>query len=141
MDILYTAEATSSGGREGRVRTSDGVVDLPLSMPKELGGLGKPGTSNPEELFAAGYAACFLGAMKFVASQGGTAKVPNDATVTSTVGIGPRSEGGFGIDVGLDISLPGVDRAAAEELVEKAHQVCPYSNATRNNVDVRLKVA
>ena len=139
VDVKYTTTATATGGRDGHSATKDGALDVQLSTPKELGGGGGPG-NNPEQLFAVGYAACFLGAMKFVASQGGTAKVPNDATVTSTVGIGPRSEGGFGIDVGLDISLPGVDRAAAEELVEKAHQVCPYSNATRNNVDVKLSV-
>ncbi|MFZ1428204.1 MAG: organic hydroperoxide resistance protein [Geminicoccaceae bacterium] len=139
VDVKYTTTATATGGRDGHSATKDGALDVQLSTPKELGGGGGPG-NNPEQLFAVGYAACFLGAMKFVASQGGTAKVPNDASVTSTVGIGPRSEGGFGIDVGLDISLPGVDRAAAEELVEKAHQVCPYSNATRNNVPVRLRV-
>lgn len=139
VDVKYTTTATATGGRDGHAATKDGALDVKLSTPKELGGGGGPG-NNPEQLFAAGYAACFLGAMKFVASQGGSAKVPNDASVTSTVGIGPRSEGGFGIDVGLDISLPGVDRAAAEELVEKAHQVCPYSNATRNNVPVRLRV-
>jgi lipoyl-dependent peroxiredoxin len=111
-----------------------------LSTPKELGGAGGPG-NNPEQLFAAGYAACFIGAIKFVASQGGTAKVPNDTSVTATVGTGPRSEGGFGIDVQLDISLPGVPRDQAQALVEKAHQVCPYSNATRTNVPVRLNVA
>ena len=139
VDVKYTTSATATGGRDGHSATKDGALDVQLSTPKELGGGGGPG-NNPEQLFAVGYAACFLGAMKFVASQGGTTKVPNDATVTSTVGIGPRSEGGFGIDVGLDISLPGVERAAAEELVEKAHQVCPYSNATRNNVPVRLRV-
>lgn len=139
VDVKYTTTATATGGRDGHSATKDGALDVQMSTPKELGGGGGPG-NNPEQLFAVGYAACFLGAMKFVASQGGTTKVPNDASVTSTVGIGPRSEGGFGIDVGLDISLPGVDRAAAEELVEKAHQVCPYSNATRNNVPVRLKV-
>ena len=139
VDVKYTTTATATGGRDGHAATKDGALDVKLSTPKELGGGGGPG-NNPEQLFAAGYAACFLGAMKFVASQGGTAKVPNDASVTSTVGIGPRSEGGFGIDVALEISLPGVDRAAAEELVEKAHQVCPYSNATRNNVPVRLSV-
>ena len=139
VDVKYTTTATATGGRDGHSATKDGALDVQLSTPKELGGGGGPG-NNPEQLFAVGYAACFLGAMKFVASQGGTTKVPNDASVTSTVGIGPRSEGGFGIDVGLDISLPGVDRAAAEELVEKAHQVCPYSNATRNNVPVRLRV-
>ena len=95
--------------------------------------------TNPEQLFAAGYAACFIGAMKFVASQGGP-KVPADAAVTSTVGIGPRSEGGFGLAVELAVSLPGLSRADAEALVEKAHQVCPYSNATRGNVDVKLTV-
>ena len=111
---------------------------MSLPVPKSLGGPGGEGT-NPEQLFAAGYAACFLGAMKFVASQGGP-KVPAETTVTSTVGIGPRSEGGFGLDVALAISLPGVPRADAEALVAKAHQVCPYSNATRNNIDVKLTV-
>jgi lipoyl-dependent peroxiredoxin len=139
VDVKYTTSATATGGRDGRSTTKDGSLDVKLATPKELGGGGGPG-NNPEQLFAAGYAACFLGAMKFVASQGGTAKVPNDATVTSTVGIGPRSEGGFGITVALDIGLPGVDKAQAQELVEKAHQVCPYSNATRNNVPVRLNV-
>jgi Ohr subfamily peroxiredoxin len=138
VDVKYTTTATATGGRDGRAATKDGSLDVQLSTPKELGGGGGPG-NNPEQLFAAGYAACFLGAMKFVASQGGP-RVPNDASVTSTVGIGPRSEGGFGIDVALDVSLPGLDRSEAESLVEKAHQVCPYSNATRNNVDVRLRV-
>jgi Ohr subfamily peroxiredoxin len=140
VDVKYTTSATATGGRDGRSATKDGSLNVKLATPKELGGGGGPG-NNPEQLFAAGYAACFLGAMKFVASQGGTAKVPNDATVTSTVGIGPRSEGGFGITVALDIGLPGVDQAQAQELVEKAHQVCPYSNATRGNVDVKLNVA
>ena len=139
VDVKYTTTATATGGRDGRAATKDGSFSVNLSTPKELGGGGGPG-NNPEQLFAAGYAACFLGAMKFVASQGGP-KVPNDASVTSTVGIGPRSEGGFGIDVALDVSLPGVDRAEAQTLVEKAHQVCPYSNATRNNIDVGLTVA
>jgi lipoyl-dependent peroxiredoxin len=138
VDVKYTTTATATGGRDGRAATKDGAFKVDLSTPKELGGGGGPG-NNPEQLFAAGYAACFLGAMKFVSSQGGP-KVPNDASVTSTVGIGPRSEGGFGIDVALDVSLPGLDRAEAQALVEKAHQVCPYSNATRNNVDVRLRV-
>ena len=139
VNVIYRTTATATGGRDGHAKTKDGAFDVTLSTPKELGGAGKPG-NNPEQLFAAGYAACFLGAMKFVASQGGTAKVPADASVAATVGIGPRSEGGFGLDIGLDISLPGVPHAQAEELVEKAHQVCPYSNATRNNVAVRLKV-
>ena len=116
----------------------DGALDVKLTTPKELGGGGGAG-NNPEQLFAAGYAAGFIGAMKFVASQGGP-KVPADATVTSTVGIGPRSEGGFGLDIDLAVSLPGLPKAEAEALVAKAHQVCPYSNATRGNVDVRLTV-
>ncbi len=138
VDVKYTTQATATGGRDGKAATKDGSFSVSLSTPKELGGGGGTG-NNPEQLFAAGYAACFLGAMKFVASQGGP-KVPENTTVTSSVGIGPRSEGGFGIDVGLDISLPGVPRDQAEELVQKAHQVCPYSNATRNNVPVRLNV-
>ena len=140
VDVKYRTTATATGGRDGRAATKDGSLDVKLATPKELGGAGGAG-NNPEQLFAAGYAACFLGAMKFVASQGGTAKVPDDATVTATVGIGPRSEGGFGIDAELEVRLPGVPREQAEALVEKAHQVCPYSNATRNNVPVRLKVA
>ena len=138
VDVKYTTSATATGGRDGRSKTKDGSLDVQLSTPKELGGGGGAG-NNPEQLFAAGYAACFLGAMKHVASQGGP-KVPGDTSVTATVGIGPRSEGGFGLDVQLDVSLPGLDRAEAQSLVEKAHQVCPYSNATRNNVPVRLNV-
>jgi lipoyl-dependent peroxiredoxin len=138
VDVKYTTTATATGGRDGRAATKDGAFKVDLSTPKELGGAGGSG-NNPEQLFAAGYAACFLGAMKAVAAQGGP-KVPNDTSVTSSVGIGPRSEGGFGLDVALDVSLPGLDRAEAQALVEKAHQVCPYSNATRNNVDVRLRV-
>ena len=138
VNVLYTTEATATGGRDGHSVTKDGTLDVQLSTPKELGGAGGPG-NNPEQLFAAGYSACFLGAMKFVASQGGP-KVPHDTTVTAHVGMGPRSEGGFGIDVQLDVHLPGLTQAEAEALVEKAHQVCPYSNATRNNVPVRLKV-
>ena len=138
VNVLYTTEATATGGRDGRAATKDGTLDVKLSTPKELGGGGGAG-NNPEQLFAAGYSACFLGAMKFVASQGGP-KVPDATTVTATVGMGPRSEGGFGIDVELAVSLPGLAHADAEALVEKAHQVCPYSNATRNNVPVRLKV-
>ncbi len=136
--VLYTTAATATGGRDGHAATKDGSLDVKLATPKELGGAGGPG-NNPEQLFAAGYSACFLGAMKFVASQGGP-KVPPDTTVTATVGIGPRSEGGFGLDVALDISLPGLPRDEAQALVEKAHEVCPYSNATRNNVPVRLNV-
>ena len=137
-NVLYRTTATAPGGRDGQAATKDGSFQVKLSTPKELGGAGGPG-NNPEQLFASGYAACFIGAMKFVASQGGP-KVPADTTVTATVGIGPRSEGGFGIDVALDISLPGLPKAEAQALVEKAHQVCPYSNATRNNVPVRLNL-
>lgn len=139
VNVLYQTSARATGGRDGHSATLDGAVDVKLTTPKELGGAGGGGV-NPEQLFATGYAACFLGAMKFVASQGGTAKVPADTTVTSTVGIGPRSEGGFGLEIALAVSLPGVDRAAAEDLVAKAHQICPYSNATRNNIDVKLSV-
>jgi osmotically inducible protein OsmC len=138
VKVLYRTNATATGGRDGRAATADGSFEVKLATPKELGGGGGPG-NNPEQLFAAGYAACFIGAMKAVASQGGP-KVPADAKVTADVGIGPRSEGGFGLDIALQVSLPGLDRAEAEALVAKAHQVCPYSNATRNNVDVRLTV-
>jgi Ohr subfamily peroxiredoxin len=139
VDVKYRTAATATGGRDGRAATADGSLDVKLAIPQELGGPGGAG-NNPEQLFAAGYAACFLGAMKAAAAQGGTAKVPNDAAVTASVGIGPRSEGGFGLDVQLDVTLPGVPREAAQALVEKAHQICPYSNATRGNVAVRLNV-
>ncbi len=138
VNVLYRTSARATGGRDGHSATLDRAVDVNLSTPKELGGAGGTGV-NPEQLFATGYAACFLGAMKFVASQGGP-KVPEDANVTATVGIGPRSEGGFGLEIALQISVPGIEHDAAETLVAKAHQVCPYSNATRNNVDVKLTV-
>jgi Ohr subfamily peroxiredoxin len=138
VKVLYRTSARATGGRDGHSATLDGAVDVNLSTPKELGGAGGDGV-NPEQLFATGYAACFIGAMKFVASQGGQ-KVPADTAVTATVGIGPRSEGGFGLDIALEVSLPGLAREEAEALVAKAHEVCPYSNATRNNVDVRLSV-
>jgi len=138
VNVLYSTQASASGGRDGEAATADGSLKVKLSTPKELGGGGGPG-NNPEQLFAAGYSACFIGAMKFVASQGGP-KVPNDAKVTATIGIGPRSEGGFGITAALEISLPGLPHDQAEALVHKAHEVCPYSNATRGNVDVTLKV-
>jgi Ohr subfamily peroxiredoxin len=138
VNVLYQTAARATGGRDGHSATLDGTFDVNLTIPKELGGPGGPG-ANPEKLFAAGYAACFLGAMKFVASQGGP-KVPNDAAVTATVGIGPRQEGGFGLAVALSISVPNLPKAEAEALVAKAHQVCPYSNATRNNIDVKLTV-
>jgi Ohr subfamily peroxiredoxin len=138
VNVLYSTQAKATGGRDGQAATLDGSFSVKLTTPKELGGGGGAG-NNPEQLFAAGYAACFIGAMKFVASQGGP-KVPADASVTSTVGIGPRSEGGFGLEVSLAVSLPGLDRADAEALVAKAHEICPYSNATRNNIDVQLTV-
>ena len=136
--VLYRAEASANGGRDGKARSSDGVLDVSLATPRELGGAGGQGT-NPEQLFAAGYSACFLGAMKFVASQQ-KVQLPPDTTVNGKVGIGQIPQG-FGIEVELNVSLPGMDRQAAQELVEKAHQVCPYSNATRGNIDVKLNVA
>jgi osmotically inducible protein OsmC len=139
VNVLYRTAATATGGRDGHAATADGALDVQLATPRELGGAGGPG-NNPEQLFAAGYSACFLGAMKFVASQGGP-RVPAETSVKAEVGIGPRSEGGFGLEVALTVTLPGMPRAEAETLVEKAHQVCPYSNATRGNLDVRLTVA
>ncbi|MEA3390067.1 organic hydroperoxide resistance protein [Sphingobium sp. CCH11-B1] len=139
VNALYTTRATSTGGRDGESRTEDGRFAVKLSTPKELGGAGGEGT-NPEQLFAAGYSACFIGALKVAGGQL-KIRVPAETSVTATVGIGPRSEGGFGITADLTISLPGLDRADAEKLVEAAHQICPYSNATRNNVDVGLTVA
>lgn len=137
--ILYSTRATATGGRDGSARTDDGAFEVTLGTPKELGGNGQG--NNPEQLFASGYAACFIGAMKFVASQGGHAKVPADATVSATVGIGPRADKGFGLAVELEIDLPGVPRAEAEALVAQADTVCPYSHAVRGNIDVKLIVA
>lgn len=133
--VLYRAHVKATGGRDGRAVSSDGVVDLKLTTPKELGGAGGAAT-NPEQLFAAGYSACFLGAMKFVAAQNKIA-IPADVSVDGSVGIG-QIPTGFGIEVELKISLPGLERAAAEDLIAKAHIVCPYSNATRGNIDVSL---
>jgi Ohr subfamily peroxiredoxin len=135
--VLYTAHAKSTGGREGRAVSSDGVLDVKLTTPKELGGNGAPGT-NPEQLFAAGYSACFIGAMKFVGGRDKIA-VPADVSIDASVGIGPIPNG-FGIQVEMKISLPGLDRETAEKLVQAAHVVCPYSNATRGNIDVTLTV-
>jgi Ohr subfamily peroxiredoxin len=138
--ILYSTSATANGGRDGRSRTADGALDVVLATPKELGGNGEG--NNPEQLFAAGYAACFLGAMKFAASQDkALPRVPSDATVTATVGIGPREDKGFGIAVALEIILPGVERAAAEALVAEADTICPYSHATRGNIEMKISVA
>lgn len=135
MKALYSATATSTGGRDGRSISSDEKLNLALSTPKELGGAGGEGT-NPEQLFAAGYSACFIGAMKLVASQQKIA-VPSDLTVTATIGIGPNDKGaGFIISADMAVSLPGVDTAVAEKLIADAHEVCPYSNATRGNIEV-----
>jgi len=139
MSVLYTAHATSTGGRDGRAVSSDKNLDVKLSAPKELGGAGAEGT-NPEQLFAAGYSACFLSAMKFVAGQQ-KKTIPADTTVSADVGVGPNDKGGFALDIELRVSLPGMDAADAQTLVDTAHQVCPYSNATRGNVDVRVKLA
>jgi Ohr subfamily peroxiredoxin len=137
MKILYEAVATSSGGRTGQARSSDGRLAVALDTVKELGGAGGAGT-NPEQLFAAGYSACYHSALKFVAGQK-KVKVPAESAVTAHVGIGPNEKGvGFALDVTLEVSLPGLDRAEAQALVEEAHRVCPYSNATRGNIDVKL---
>lgn len=135
--VLYTAHATATGGREGQARSSDGVLDLKLTTPKELGGNGAVGT-NPEQLFAAGYSACFIGALKFVAGKAKVA-LPTDTRIDGHVGIG-QIPTGFGIEVELKIHLPGLAPELANELVQKAHIVCPYSNATRGNIDVTLTV-
>jgi Ohr subfamily peroxiredoxin len=135
--VLYRGNAKSTGGREGKSVSSDGVLDVKLTTPKELGGNGAVGT-NPEQLFAAGYSACFLGAMKFVGGRDKIA-VPADTSIDATVGIGAIPTG-FGIEVELKISLPGLDRETADKLVQAAHIVCPYSNATRGNIDVTLTI-
>ena len=139
--IVYTAHASATGGREGQAKSDDGLLDVKLITPKEMGGAG--GGVNPEQLFAAGYSACFLGAMKFVAGQE-KITIPADTQVEGAVGIGPFGDGpvpaGFNIAVELKITVPGMDKAAVEALVEKTHKVCPYSNATRGNIDVTLTV-
>jgi osmotically inducible protein OsmC len=136
MSTVYTAAAMSTGdGRNGHVRSSDGLIDQDLATPKEMGGAG--GATNPEQLFAAGYAACFHSALKMIA---GKRKAPiTDSSVSAEVGIGPNDQGGFQLTVSLNAELAGVDQATADELVEAAHQVCPYSNATRGNIDVTVE--
>jgi lipoyl-dependent peroxiredoxin len=135
--VLYTARATAQGGRDGHTASDDGKLDVTVAPPKEMGGNGE-GT-NPEQLFAAGFASCFHSALKLVARR--AKQNADDSTVTAAVGIGPINGGaGYGLEVELVVSLPGVDRAVAEELVAKAHEVCPYSNATRGNVQVDLRV-
>ena len=139
MPILYTTKASATGGRAGHGASEDGVLDVTLTVPKELGGDGARGT-NPEQLFATGYSACFLGALKFVAGKE-KVKIPDEAKVTATVGIGPRGDGGgCGIEAALQVSVPGVDKAVVEDLVSKAHVVCRYSQATRGNLDVKTTV-
>lgn len=135
MKNLYEAKASATGGRNGRVKTSDGVLDLQLSLPKGLGGQGGA-LPNPEQLFAAGYAACFDNALSLVASKQGVQL--SGARIDATVGIGPREGGGFGLTVRLDASMPGLPREQALKLLEAADAVCPYSNAIRGNVDVTL---
>ncbi len=138
MNELYTAMATAEGGREGKVASSDGNLDLQLTLPKGLGGPESPGTTNPEQLFAAGYAACFHSAVKLVGKQ---MKVDTDrSTVTAVVGIGAEDGGGFGLGVELEVNLPGLDHDKAEAVAARAHEVCPYSNATRGNIAVDLSV-
>ncbi|MBX9959329.1 MAG: organic hydroperoxide resistance protein [Burkholderiaceae bacterium] len=134
--VVYTAKAHTTGGREGRSITDDGLLDVKLSPPKAMGGAG--GATNPEQLFAAGYSACFMGAIKHVAGMKKVA-VPADAAIDAEVDIGPIPQG-FGIAVRLAVSLPGLDRAVAQDLVDTAHQVCPYSNATRGNIVVDLRL-
>ncbi len=140
MKILYRAEATATGGRTGSAKSSDGRLAVTLDTVKELGGAGGEGT-NPEQLFAAGYSACFLGALKYVAGQK-KVKLTEETNVTATVGIGQRDDGkGFGLDIALSVTLPGVDRDVAEELVAQADIVCPYSHLAHNGAAVRLSVA
>lgn len=137
MKVLYTTEASATGGRTGSAATSDGAFAVTLTTPKELGGPGGAG-NNPEQLFAAGYSACFLGAVKFVGAQK-KVQIAEDSKVTATVGIGPRDDGeGFGLDVALAVSLPGLERDVAQAVVDQAHIVCPYSHATRSGLDVRV---
>ena len=137
QNVLYKAQALVTGGREGHAVSDDKALDIKLSTPKGLGGAGGDGT-NPEQLFAAGYAACFTGALKLVASKQ-KVTIPATATIEGLVGIGPV-DAGFGIEVELRINVPGLDKKLVEELVAKAHAVCPYSNATRDNIDVTLTV-
>lgn len=136
--VLYTAHATATGGRTGTAKSSDGALEVNLSTPRELGGAGGPGT-NPEQMFAAGYSACFLGALKAVAARQ-KITLSDDTSISADVGIGPVPSAGFGIQVAMRITLPGLPREQAEALVTAAHKVCPYSNATRGNIDVNLSV-
>ncbi|KAJ2799350.1 hypothetical protein H4R20_004480 [Coemansia guatemalensis] len=136
---IYTAEVTSTGGRNGHAVSSDKFLDVELTLPKELGGPGSEGKVNPEQLFAAGYSACFQGAMG-LAAKGINVKLPETNKVTAAVGIGQHPQGGFGLSVELRISIPGLDKATAQKVVDEAHRLCPYSRAIRDNVDVNLVV-
>ncbi len=140
MEVLYRAQATASGGgrEDGRSATDDGKIDVKLSTPKEMGGKGGDGT-NPEQLFATGYAACYLGALRLVSGKAGTPVGP-DTRITAGVGFGKNTLGeGFNLDIDLTVTDHGLDQAVIDDLIAQAHQVCPYSNATRGNVDVRLR--
>lgn len=139
MDVIYKAHATSTGGGrdEGRSHTDDGKIDVILSLPAEMGGKGGVGT-NPEQLFATGYAACYMGALRLVSGKAGTPVGP-DTEIHTTVGIGPNTKGeGFNLDIAIKVTNTGLDKAVIDDLIQKAHMVCPYSNATRGNVDVAL---
>lgn len=138
IQVVYKTTARATGGRDGVAETLDGRFKVKLGTPKELGGNDEG--NNPEQLFAAGYAACFLGAMKFVA-QHEKKTLPADTTVEATVGIGPRSEGGFGLEVSLNVSLPGMDKAEAEDLLKKTEVVCPYAHATKGNISTTITLA
>ena len=135
--VLYTAEATVTGGREGHARTSDGRLDVDLDVPAEMGGAGGPGT-NPEQLFAAGYAACFQSALLRIAS--GRKLDVSGSRITARIGIGPLSRGGFGLSAALDLDAPKIGREQAVDLMTRAHEACPYSRATRGNIEVTLTV-
>ena len=139
MKTLYTAHGSATGGREGQAATDTGNLNLLLHTPKELGGTGGDGT-NPEQLFSLGYSACFLGALK-AAARKENVKIPEDAKVAADIGIGPRDDGqGFGINAKLTVTVPGVDKAVVEDLVKKAHVICPYSHATKGNIEVETVV-
>ena len=135
--VVYRSKVTSTGGRDGAAKSEDGKLNVNLSVPQEMGGTGGDGT-NPEQLFAAGYSACFLGALKLVAGKE-KATLPDNVNITSEVGLG-KIPGGFNIEVDMTVNAPGMDQQQLQSLVEKAHGVCPYSNATRGNIDVRFKV-
>lgn len=136
MDILYSTRVKASGGRDGQATSDDNRLEVKLNTPKELGGAGGDGT-NPEQLMAAGYAACFLSALKYVALQS-KSSLPEDTSVVADIGIGQNGRGGFDLAISLKVDLPGLPADQAKELIDKAHEVCPYSNATRNNVDVKI---